>query len=103
MMREESFIKDRQSRASKGRSAASSAFKSHHNYSRLHRGKQTVPMGGGNVESQGEKLELNKPEMKINFCSMEKKRLEPTSHIQGYLCKLLLVYLRLTGWVLPQC
>lgn len=78
---------EQESRASKGRSAASSAFKSHHNYSRLHMGKQTAHVGAGNVERQGEKLELNEPEMKINFCSMENQRLEPISHVQGYLCK----------------
>lgn len=78
---------ERESRASKGRSAACSACKSHHNYSRLHTGKQTAHVGGENVERQGEKLELNEPEMKINFCPVDNRRLEPTSHIQGYLCK----------------
>lgn len=40
---------EQESRASKGRSAASSAFKSHHNY-RLHMGKQTAHVGGGDME-----------------------------------------------------
>lgn len=78
---------ERESRASKGRSAASSACKSHHNYSRLHTGKQTAHVGGENVERQGEKLELNEPEMKINFCPVDNRRLELTSHVQGYWCK----------------
>lgn len=40
---------EQESRASMGRSAASSAFKSHHNY-RLHMGKQTAHVGGGDME-----------------------------------------------------
>lgn len=90
MMRGEHFIKDRQSRrtgTARVDQQRSSAFKSYHNYSRLHIGKQTAHMGGGDVEREGEKLELNEPELKINFCSVEKQRLDSISHMQGYFCR----------------
>lgn len=37
------------------------------------------------MEREGEKLELNEPELKRNFCSVENQRLDSISHTQGYL------------------
>lgn len=79
------FRKDRRSRRTglaRVDQQRSSTFKSHHNYSRLRIGEKPAHVGGGDAEREGEKLELNEPELKINFCSVENQRLDSISHTQ---------------------
>jgi len=82
------FVKDRRSRRTgppRVEQQRSSAFKSHPNYySRLHTWEQTAHVGRGDVEREGENLELNQPDTKINFCSVENQGLHSVSCMQRY-------------------
>lgn len=65
-------------------------------------GNKQPHVGRGDMEREGKKLEVNEPELKINFFSVENQRLDQAHIYKAISMDLLLVYPRLRAWVLLQ-